>query len=151
MGTYCLLVVLYFLLLSTVLLVEEERLEDDSTVFKVVSDNVDEIVLVHRLLDECTRSGALGVEVGPLASEFERLVLPGNEGNSLDNRGLHNLFAGEDAPGDRVGAFRVGVGTEAALLVDSVVGDRGVRLDAADELVEELRRDEELEVGLGEC
>lgn len=134
--------------LGAVLLVEEEGLEDDLAVLKVVGDNVDKVALVHRLLDERARLGALGVEVGPLAAELECLVFPGDERDGLDDGGLHNLLAGEDTPGDGVGTLRVRVGAQVTLLVDGIVGDCGVRLDAADELVEELGRDEELEVRL---
>lgn len=135
-------------------------------------NHVDEVVRVHDVLKQFSSRGALVVEVGPLAADREGLILPGDEGDGLNDRRLDDLFAREDSPGDGVRALAVVVGAKIALVVDlkseklsvssgvwlfsnpervrthSVVGDMRVALNTADELVEERGRDEEFKVGL---
>lgn len=67
---------------------------------------------------------------------------------AMNSRRLDDLLAGEDTPGDGIGSLRVGVGSEVAVLVDGVVGDVRVPLDPAHKVVEQRRRDKELEVRL---
>jgi hypothetical protein len=61
---------------------------------------------------------------------------------------LDDFLARIYTPRHRVGAFTVGVGAEVSLSVDCVVGNPGIALDAADEIVEKIRRYKEFEVRL---
>lgn len=136
--------------------------------------HVDKVVRVHDALDQNPRLGALGIDLRPLASDRERLVLPGDERHGLDDGRLDDLLAREDSPRDGVGTFALRVGAQVlkssgrnpsasedsqcdtrrskthSLPVDGVVGDMRVSLDPLHESVQLLRRDEELEVGLKE-
>lgn len=125
-----------------------EELKDGGVVVEVVVHNVEEVPVVHDVLDE-DAAGRLGLKaVGPVDAEAESLVTPGEEGDALDNGGLNNLLAGEDTPGDGVGAIRGRVGLEVTVLGHGVVGERGVVADEADDLVDDLGRDEQLDVAL---
>lgn len=136
--------------------------------------HVDKVVRIHDALDQSPRLRALGIDLRPLASDRERLVLPGDERHGLDDGRLNDLLAREDSPRDGVGAFALRVGAQVlksrggdssasedsqcdtkrskthSLPVDGVVGDMRVSLDPLHEGVQLLRRDEELEVGLEE-
>lgn len=74
--------------------------------------------------------------------------LPCHEADSLHDRGLDNLLAREDSPGDRVRALGVRIRPQVTGLVEHVVRDAWVALDVHEKLVQQLRTDEELEVCL---
>lgn len=84
-----------------------------------------------------TASTMVGYEDQPCPASF-----------AFDQTHLNNLFAREDTPGHRVGTFGVRVGSQIALLVDSIVSDARVSFDTSDQRVEQFWRDEELEIRL---
>ena len=110
--------------------------------------NVNEVPFVHDVVDKLA-AGGVGLEaVSPVYTQAESLVLPGEEADALDNGGLDNLLAGEDTPGDGIGAVRGGVGLELSIFGDGVVGQVGVGFDALDDLFNHLGRHEQLEISL---
>jgi len=127
----------------------------------VVADDVDEGERAENVVQELARRRLGRVEVSPALAELEGLVLrcqrqsreretdpPGEEGDLLDDGRLQDLAAGEDAPGDDGRAGRGRVGLEIAGAGDGVPGHMRVARPALLELLELLRRAEELEVGL---
>ena len=60
------------LILSTGL---EEWFENAVAVMEVIVNNVDQETSFHELINQLFRWGILFVEIGPLCSEFKRLVL----------------------------------------------------------------------------
>ena len=61
---------------------------------------------------------------------------------------LNDFLAGEHTPRHSIRSLAMRVGTQITLSVDGVVSDTRVLFDASYELVQEVRRNEELEVGL---
>ena len=59
----------------------------------------------------------------------KRMYLPCHETDGLDDGGLDDFFAWEDAPCYRVGTVRVGVCAEVTTVVDNVICDVDVALD----------------------
>lgn len=53
---------------------ELKRLKDGESVLEVVGDDVDEVRVVHDVLDELTRSRSFLVQASPLHAEFESLI-----------------------------------------------------------------------------
>ncbi|KAH0358343.1 methylenetetrahydrofolate reductase 2, partial [Aureobasidium melanogenum] len=125
----------------------EER-EDTTLLTEIVVNDVNEVPVLHQVVDHVTgrRSGI--VATGPVKSKTVELISPGEEGYSLYNGGLHDLLAREDTPGDSIGAFIRRVGLQVTVLVHSEVGDVGVALHASDELRDQFRRNQNFEVSL---
>lgn len=71
-----------------------------------------------------------------------------SEPHLLGETYLNNLLAREDTPRDGVGTFTMRVGSQISLLVDGIISDSRVSLDASNERAEQLWGDEELQVGL---
>lgn len=100
------------------------------------------------MLDQLS-AGAVGiVAVGPVNSQAESLISPGEEADALNNGRLDNLLAGEDTPGDGVGTVAGCVGLQVAGLGDGVVSEARLLLDSLHQLGVEVRVQEQLKVGL---
>jgi hypothetical protein len=61
---------------------------------------------------------------------------------------LDDLLSGEHTPRHSVRSFAMRVGAQITLTIDGVIGDTRVLFDTSHQLVQEVRRNEELEVGL---
>jgi len=76
------------------------------------------------------------------------LILPCHKADCFNNCGLYNLLAREHTPRHCIRTFGVGISTEVAGFVDDVVGDVSILLNVRKEDSQQLRGNEELEVGL---
>ena len=104
-----------------------KKLENPNRIMKVIMDNINQIPVVENVVEKGPGLGALRVTFGPLVSESEGLLFPGQERNLLDNGGLNNFLTRVNTPGDGVGSTG-GVCLEVSSLVDGVKSDFGLVL-----------------------
>lgn len=115
---------------------------------EIVMNDVHQRVRLNHLVDELVRWRLGVVELRPLGSELEGLVLPGHKADRFHDRGLDDFLAGEHTPGHGVRTFGVCVGLQVTAFVDDIVGDVGISLNILEEELQKIRVDEELEIGL---
>lgn len=73
------------------LLLRQERSEDGVSVLERVVNDVDEVVGVGDLVEEVPGWRSLVVESGPLLSDGEGFVLPGDEGDTVRDEGREQV------------------------------------------------------------
>ena len=88
--------------------------------------NVDQVPLVHDILNQDTAGRVGVVALRPVFTQSECFVFPCQEADALHNGRLHDFFTRENTPRNSIGAFRRRVGAQLARLGHGVV--RNVRV-----------------------